>query len=102
MPLYTAGEGANRCSHYGNQYGSSLKQANKNKPPHEPAIPPLGGYSKKSKTAYHRDAHTFTYPIQLSWHVPIVPELGSVRHKSYYEFKSSLGYTMSTRRVRAT
>ena len=44
---YTAGRNVNWCSHYGKQYGSSLKKL-KVELPHDPAISLLGIYPEKN------------------------------------------------------
>ena len=42
-PSYTVGGNVDRCSHYGEQYGGSLKKL-KIELPYDPAIPLLGIY----------------------------------------------------------
>ena len=46
---YTAGENVNWYSHYGKQYGDSLKKLGI-KPPHDPALPLPGIYPEETKT----------------------------------------------------
>ena len=45
---YTVPGNASWCSHYGKQYGGSLKT--NNRPSHDPVIPPLGAYPEELKT----------------------------------------------------
>ena len=52
---YTVGRNANWCSHYGEQYGGSLKKLGL-KPPYDPAIPLLGIYPEE--TIIEKDAST--------------------------------------------
>ena len=46
-PSYTVGGNVNWCSHYGEQYGGSLKKL-KIELPYDPAIPLLGIYPEKT------------------------------------------------------
>ena len=46
-PSYTVGGNVSWCSHYGKQYGGSLKKL-KIELPHDPAIPLLGIYLDKT------------------------------------------------------
>ena len=48
-PSCTVGGNVNWYSHYGRQYGKSLKKKLGIKPPHDPAIPLLGIYLEKTK-----------------------------------------------------
>ena len=48
-PCYTAGGNANRCTHYGSQYGGSFKRL-KTELTYDPAIPLLGIYPDKIET----------------------------------------------------
>ena len=54
-PSYTVG--GDKCSHYGKQYGVSLKSL-ENELPYDPAIPLLGIYSEKMKTLNWKDTCT--------------------------------------------
>ena len=47
-PLCIVGGNVNWCSHYGKQYGGSLKKL-EIELPHDPAIPLLGIYPEKTK-----------------------------------------------------
>ena len=53
----TVGGNVNWYSHYGRQYGKSLKKKLGIKPPYDPAIPFLGIYAEEMKIERH------IYPI---------------------------------------
>ena len=53
-PLYTAGGNANLCSHYGKQYGVSLRKL-KIELPYDPPMLLLGIYSEETKTLIQKD-----------------------------------------------
>ena len=65
-PYYTVGGNvnvnANWCSHYGKQYGVSLKKL-KIELPHDPAIPLLGVYVEKMKTLIRKDTCTLMFKV---------------------------------------
>ena len=61
-PSYTAGRNVNWDSHYGQQYGSSSKNPNKELP-YDPAIPLLGIYW--NKTVIWKDACTRGFTAAL-------------------------------------
>ena len=56
-PSYTAGRYVNWCSHYGEQYGGSLKKL-KIELLYDPAIPLLVIYPEKMKTLIRKDTCT--------------------------------------------
>jgi hypothetical protein len=49
-------------THYGNQYGDSLKNL-KIELSHDPAMPLLGIYPKECKTAHNRDSYTSMFIV---------------------------------------
>ena len=55
-PSYTVGENVNWCSHYGKQYGGSLKKL-KIELMYDPAIPLLGIDPEKLKTLSRKDTY---------------------------------------------
>ena len=61
-PSYTVGGNINWCSHYGKQYGGSLKKL-KTELPCDPAIPVLGTYPEK--TLIQKDTCTSVFTAAL-------------------------------------
>ena len=73
-PSYTVGGNVNWCSHYGGQYGGSLKV--KTELPYDPAIPLLGIYP--DKTIIRKDPCTpifiaALFTIARTWKQPKCP-----------------------------
>ena len=75
------------CSHYGEQYGGSLKKL-KIEPPYDPAIPLLGIYLKKMRTLIRKHMCTpvFTaalFSIAKIWIQPKCPSMNEWIKKMY-------------------
>ena len=75
-PSYTVGRYANWYSHYGEQYGGSLKQKLKIELPYGPATPLLGIYLEK--TILRKDTYTpmfiaALFTVAKTWKQPKCP-----------------------------
>ena len=85
-PSCTVGGNVNWCSHYGEQYGGSLKKL-KIELPHDPAIPLLGIYPEK--TIIHKDTCTLMFTAALftiarTWKQPKCPSTEEWIKKIWY------------------
>ena len=75
-PPNTVGENVNWCSHYGEQYGGSLKTDIELS--YDPAIPLLGIYLEKMETLVRKDTCTLVFKAALftiakTWKRPKCP-----------------------------
>ena len=73
---YTVGGNVNWYSHYGRQYGKSLKKKIGIKPPYDPAIPPLGIYLEETKIERDTCIPWFTAALSTvarTWKQPRCP-----------------------------
>ena len=108
---YTAGRNVNWCSHYGKQYGSSLKKL-KVELPHDPAISLLGIYPEKKIirkdtctpmfiAALFTIARTWKQPkcpstdecIKKMWHIYTMEYYSAIKRNKMGSFVESLGWT---------
>ena len=85
-PSYTVGGNVNWCSHYGEQYGGSLKKL-KIELPYNPAIPLLGIYPEK--TIIQKESHTTKsiaalFTIARTWKQPKCPSTDEWIKKMWY------------------
>ena len=85
-PSYTVGGNVNWCSHYGEQYGGSLKKL-KIELPYDPAIPLLGIYLEKA--IIQKDTRTpmfiaALFTISKIWKQPQCPLTDEWKKKMWY------------------
>ena len=87
-PSYTVGGIVHWCSHYGKQYGGSLKKL-KIELPYHPAILLLGIYLEKMKTLIQKDTCTpmflaALFTIAKAWRQPKCPSTEEWIKKMWY------------------
>ena len=87
-PSYTVGENVNWYSHYGEQYGDSLKKLGINLP-YDPAIPLLGVYPEKATILKDTCTPLFIvalFTVDRTWKQPRCPSKEEGIKKMWYIF----------------